>query len=81
MCARSKDGCDDMISIMISDIVCESTANVGAIVTAYAKAGKIPPPGWTEPAEAIESVFSPTDKTLGEKSKLNLHLKRSSLLT
>ncbi|PVH98157.1 hypothetical protein DM02DRAFT_566811 [Periconia macrospinosa] len=44
-----------------------------ASLTAYAKSGKIPPPGWTEPAEAIESVFSPTTRTLGEKNLGAIH--------
>ncbi|KAL5394998.1 hypothetical protein PMIN06_012768 [Paraphaeosphaeria minitans] len=37
-----------------------------ASLTACAAAGKLPPPGWTEPAESVESVFTPTGMDLGK---------------
>ena len=35
-----------------------------ASLTACFKNGAIPPPGWTEPSEPIENVFSPTNRDL-----------------
>ncbi|OAF98899.1 acetyl-CoA acetyltransferase-like protein [Paraphaeosphaeria sporulosa] len=37
-----------------------------ASLTACAAAGKLPPPGWTKPAESVESVFTPTGMDLGK---------------
>lgn len=36
-----------------------------ASLNACAKVGKLPPPGWTKPAEEVKSVFSPTGRDLG----------------
>ncbi|KAJ5133099.1 Thiolase [Penicillium atrosanguineum] len=35
-----------------------------ASLAACVKEGKIPPPGWTSPAESVKSVFSPTTREL-----------------
>ncbi|KAJ5666507.1 uncharacterized protein N7477_008955 [Penicillium maclennaniae] len=37
-----------------------------ASLAACVKAGKVPPRGWTSPAESVESVFSPTTRELGK---------------
>ncbi|KAF1990522.1 hypothetical protein K402DRAFT_230929 [Aulographum hederae CBS 113979] len=37
-----------------------------ASLAACAKTGQLPPPGWTKPAQDVESVFSPTTRDLGE---------------
>lgn len=39
----------------------EALASLGVC----AKEGKLPPPGWTKPAEEVKSVFSPTGRDLG----------------
>ncbi|KAF1912365.1 hypothetical protein BDU57DRAFT_559610 [Ampelomyces quisqualis] len=36
-----------------------------ASLTACAAAKKLPPPGWTPPSEAVDSVFTPTGRDLG----------------
>lgn len=36
------------------------------LVSACAAAKKLPPPGWTPPASAVDSVFSPTGRDLGK---------------
>ncbi|KAF2662734.1 thiolase [Lophiostoma macrostomum CBS 122681] len=36
-----------------------------ASLSACAAAKKLPPPGWTEPSEAVDSVFTPTGRDLG----------------
>ncbi|KAL1603436.1 hypothetical protein SLS60_005023 [Paraconiothyrium brasiliense] len=36
-----------------------------ASLSACAAAGKLPPPGWTEPSQSVESVFTPTGMNLG----------------
>ena len=47
------------------------------LVTACAKARKLPPPGWTVPASSVESVFSPTGADLGKsKARLSASLLR-----
>jgi len=35
------------------------------LVSACAAANKLPPPGWTKSAEEVDSVFSPTSRSLG----------------
>ncbi|KAF2013187.1 hypothetical protein BU24DRAFT_424190 [Aaosphaeria arxii CBS 175.79] len=37
-----------------------------ASLSACAAAGKLPPPGWSKPAEEVDSVFSPTSRDLGD---------------
>ncbi|KAI4707623.1 hypothetical protein J4E89_007728 [Alternaria sp. Ai002NY15] len=41
-----------------------------AIVTGAAK--KLPPPGWTAPSEAVDSVFTPTGRDLGNSAVSSL---------
>jgi len=37
-------------------------------VSACAAAKKLPPPGWTAPSEAVDSVFTPTGRDLGNST-------------
>ncbi|KAF2759840.1 NAD(P)-binding protein [Pseudovirgaria hyperparasitica] len=37
-----------------------------ASLSAFAAAKKMPPPGWSKPAQNVESVFSPTNRDLGK---------------
>jgi hypothetical protein len=37
-------------------------------VSACAAAKKLPPPGWSPPAQAVDSVFTPTGRDLGNSS-------------
>lgn len=37
-------------------------------MTSFAKAGKLPPPGWTKLESKVDSVFSPTGRDLPEGS-------------
>lgn len=37
-------------------------------MTAFAKAGKLPPPGWTKLDDKVESVFSPSNRELPQGS-------------
>ncbi|KAL5113138.1 hypothetical protein ACEQ8H_008997 [Pleosporales sp. CAS-2024a] len=39
-----------------------------ASLSACAAAKKLPPPGWTKPSQAVDSVFSPTGHDLGNSS-------------
>ncbi|GAM88341.1 hypothetical protein ANO11243_063740 [Dothideomycetidae sp. 11243] len=39
-----------------------------ASLTACAKKGKLPPPGWTQTSTRVESVFSPTTRALGAEN-------------
>ncbi|KAI8940117.1 hypothetical protein NX059_003831 [Plenodomus lindquistii] len=39
-----------------------------ASLSACAAAKKLPPPGWTAPSEAVDSVFTPTGRDLGNSS-------------
>lgn len=43
-------------------------ADRGYAVSACAAAKKLPPPGWTAPSEAVDSVFSPTGRDLGNST-------------
>jgi len=41
-------------------------------VSACAAAKKLPPPGWTAPSEAVDSVFTPTGRDLGNSAVSSL---------
>ena len=41
-------------------------------VSACAAAKKLPPPGWTPPSEAVDSVFTPTGRDLGNSAVSSL---------
>ncbi|KAJ5215385.1 Thiolase [Penicillium cinerascens] len=43
------------------------------IVAACVKQGKVPPSGWTTPAESVKSVFSPTTRELKKEDIGGLH--------
>lgn len=47
-----------------SKVAVVTGAEALASLTACFKNGAIPPPGWTEPSEPIEDVFSPTTRDL-----------------
>lgn len=49
----------------ISDCPCHSSRLTNTPVSACAAAKKLPPPGWTKPQEAVDSVFTPTGRDLG----------------
>jgi hypothetical protein len=42
--------------------------NTSITVSACAAAKKLPPPGWTAPSQAVDSVFTPTGRDLGNSS-------------
>jgi hypothetical protein len=42
--------------------------NTTSTVSAYATAKQLPPPGWTPPSQAVDSVFTPTGRDLGNSS-------------
>ena len=46
----------------------EMLANNQNVVTACSAAGKLPPPGWEEPAQRVDSVFSPTTRALADST-------------
>ncbi|EDU50753.1 acetyl-CoA acetyltransferase [Pyrenophora tritici-repentis Pt-1C-BFP] len=52
-----------------------------ASLSACAAAKKLPPPGWTPPAEAVDSVFSPTGRDLGNSEISSLSGNPCILLT
>jgi hypothetical protein len=54
--------CSDSKSILISNLQ----------VTACAAAKKLPPPGWEKPAQAVDSVFSPTNRELQNSTSFSL---------
>ena len=41
-------------------------------MTACAAAKKLPPPGWTQPSQAVDSVFSPTTRELQNSTSFSL---------
>ena len=41
-------------------------------MTACAAAKKLPPPGWTPPSQAVDSVFSPTTRELQDSTSFSL---------
>lgn len=47
-------------------------------VSACAAAKKLPPPGWTAPSEAVDSVFTPTGRDLGNSTISSLWQQLSS---
>jgi hypothetical protein len=47
-------------------------------VSACAAAKKLPPPGWTTPSQAVDSVFTPTGRDLGNSSISSLWQSLSS---
>lgn len=47
-------------------------------VSACAAAKKLPPPGWTAPSEAVDSVFTPTGRDLGNSAVSSLWQSLSS---
>jgi hypothetical protein len=47
-------------------------------VSACAAAKKLPPPGWTAPSQAVDSVFTPTGRDLGNSSISSLWQSLSS---
>lgn len=42
-----------------------------SLVSACAAAKKLPPPGWTLPSSAVDSVFTPTGRDLGNSIALH----------
>jgi hypothetical protein len=48
------------------------------LVSACAAAKKLPPPGWTAPSEAVDAVFTPTGRDLGNSAVSSLWQSLSS---